>query len=130
MTKNNYGVELLVNNSMEWEHINARVSLETRRENGFDSEETQNNLNIGLAEQSNILQEYTTLNEDYTRRFKELNHSTDERTTGDKRPFQNHLGLRFRDRKRRKKRRRRKKINLEDFIHARRYYILNRSHVI
>jgi hypothetical protein len=85
---------------------------------------------ISLAEQSNILQEYTTLNEDYTRRLKELNHSTDERTTGDKRPFQNHLGLRFRDRKRRKKRRRRKKINLEDFIHARRYYILNRSHVI
>ncbi|EXX77296.1 uncharacterized protein OCT59_021160 [Rhizophagus irregularis] len=41
---------------------------------------------INLAEQSNILSEYATLNEDFTKWLKNENRLTDKKETGDKRP--------------------------------------------
>jgi hypothetical protein len=41
---------------------------------------------INLVEQSNILSEYTTLNEDSTKWLKDENLLTDKKETGDKRP--------------------------------------------
>ncbi|PKY50671.1 hypothetical protein RhiirA4_467265 [Rhizophagus irregularis] len=41
---------------------------------------------ISLAEQSEILQQYTTLNKDFTKRLRDENRFTDEKEVGEKRP--------------------------------------------
>ncbi|PKC56018.1 hypothetical protein RhiirA1_474654 [Rhizophagus irregularis] len=41
---------------------------------------------ISLAEQSEILQQYTTLNKDFTKRLRDENRFTDEEGIGEKRP--------------------------------------------
>lgn len=42
---------------------------------------------IDKAEQSRILQEYTTLNDDFTKRLQDENRESEKRETGDKRPM-------------------------------------------
>ncbi|GBC29497.2 uncharacterized protein OCT59_008645 [Rhizophagus irregularis] len=60
-----------VNNEIEWEKIQAEAATIKI---------------ISLAEQNEILQEYTTLNNDFQKRLDE-NYMTDEREIGEKRPI-------------------------------------------
>lgn len=91
-----------VNNEIEWEKIQAEAATMVRVENGFDAKDKsqefknwvmkENNFLlleqkiISLAEQNEILQEYTTLNNDFQKRLDE-NYMTDEREIGEKRPI-------------------------------------------
>ncbi|EXX64536.1 hypothetical protein GLOIN_2v1483079 [Rhizophagus irregularis DAOM 181602=DAOM 197198] len=91
----------IVENSME--KINTEAVRMIKVENGLDLKDSsqefknwameKNNFMllgqkvISLAEQSKILQEYKTLNDDFTSRLRDENFLTDERKIGEKRPI-------------------------------------------
>ncbi|PKK64940.1 hypothetical protein RhiirC2_715912 [Rhizophagus irregularis] len=50
---------------------------------------------ISLAEQGAILQEYTTLNDDFTKRLKDMNHKTDEKLAEKKRQKEEQEGITY-----------------------------------
>ncbi|PKK62053.1 hypothetical protein RhiirC2_815548 [Rhizophagus irregularis] len=85
---------------MEWEKINFEALKELREENGINSLlearnwalEKNNFFRIGqkiisLAEKSKIFQEYTTLNDNFTKRLENENRYQDDKKIGEKRPI-------------------------------------------
>lgn len=89
------------NNGMEWQEINLEAVQVIREENGLDKEpetlkkwlmKTNNFFLFGhkvisLAEGNAIMQEYTTLNDEFKKRLKDENRRTDEAEVGEKRPI-------------------------------------------
>ncbi|CAB4445789.1 unnamed protein product [Rhizophagus irregularis] len=87
-------------NGMEWEKINMEAVTTMKEEMNIQGMENfnqwmqkENNYLllgkkiISLAEQNEILLEYTTLNNDFTKRLKDNNRYQDEKEVGDKRPI-------------------------------------------
>ncbi|PKY41592.1 hypothetical protein RhiirA4_416780 [Rhizophagus irregularis] len=87
-------------NGMEWEKINVEAVTTMKDEMNIQGMENfnqwmqkENNYLllgkkiISLAEQNEILLEYTTLNNDFTKRLKDNNRYQDEKEVGDKRPI-------------------------------------------
>ncbi|CAB4431943.1 unnamed protein product [Rhizophagus irregularis] len=87
-------------NGMEWEKINVEAVTTMKDEmkiQGMENfnqwmQKENNYLLLGkkiisLAEQNEILLEYTTLNNDFTKRLKDNNRYQDEKEVGDKRPI-------------------------------------------
>ncbi|CAB4410368.1 unnamed protein product [Rhizophagus irregularis] len=87
-------------NGMEWEKINVEAVTMMKDEMNIQGMENfnqwmqkeNNYLRLGkkiisLAEQNEILLEYTTLNDDFTKRLKDNNRYQDEKEVGDKRPI-------------------------------------------
>ncbi|PKK69873.1 hypothetical protein RhiirC2_831153 [Rhizophagus irregularis] len=85
---------------MEWERINIKAMNELREEYGLNNWmeaknwalEKNNFFRLGqkiisLAEKSKIFQEYTTLNENFTKRLENENRYQDEKKIGEKRPI-------------------------------------------
>ncbi|PKY29079.1 hypothetical protein RhiirB3_445565 [Rhizophagus irregularis] len=85
---------------MEWEKINIEAVDELRKENGLNDWDDARNWAleknnffrlgqriISLAEKSKIFQEYTTLNENFTKRLENKNRYQDEKKIGEKRPI-------------------------------------------
>ncbi|CAB4418750.1 unnamed protein product [Rhizophagus irregularis] len=85
---------------MEWEKINVEAVTTMKDEMNIQGMENfnqwmqkENNYLllgkkiISLAEQNEILLEYTTLNNDFTKRLKDNNRYQDEKEVGDKRPI-------------------------------------------
>ncbi|RGB36262.1 hypothetical protein C1646_697563, partial [Rhizophagus diaphanus] len=112
-------------NEMDWEKLKADVAWDIKDSYDLSSDKEfkewsmkKNNFMllgqkiISEAEKSEILKEYTTLNEDFTSRLKDENFSTDTKSTGDKRPVPNSPGVEIsrkkeekkKDKKRRKQR--------------------------
>ncbi|PKY63367.1 hypothetical protein RhiirA4_492031 [Rhizophagus irregularis] len=87
-------------NGMEWEKINLEAVTMMKDEMNIQGleifnqwmQKENNYLLLGkkiisLAEQNEILLEYTTLNNDFTKRLKDNNRYQDEKEVGDKRPI-------------------------------------------
>ncbi|CAB4432995.1 unnamed protein product [Rhizophagus irregularis] len=87
-------------NGMEWEKINLEAVTMIKDEMNIQGleifnqwmQKENNYLLLGkkiisLAEQNEILLEYTTLNNDFTKRLKDNNRYQDEKEVGDKRPI-------------------------------------------
>ncbi|CAB4488741.1 hypothetical protein RhiirA5_424907 [Rhizophagus irregularis] len=122
---------------MEWEYIRVEVVKEIKSEQDLkDTEEfkswgmkTNNFLMlsqriISLAEQSEILREYTTLNDDFKKRPKDENCKQDEKEVGEKRPVLESPKTRQSNKPEEKRRREGKNWHLATLAPY------NRSHVI
>jgi hypothetical protein len=94
------GIFSTTSNEMEWEAIRSEALQVMGKEEGIKDDKEikewalkQNNFLrlsrkiISLAEQNQIVLEYTTLNQGFTKRLKDENRNTDVKTTGDKRPL-------------------------------------------
>lgn len=93
-----YGIFKSTSNEMEWEAIRKEALVSVGRRNNLVNveeikEQTKKveNYNtfgrrlVNIAEQNDILKEYTTLNDDFTKRLKDENRETNEKKTGVKR---------------------------------------------
>ncbi|RGB36592.1 hypothetical protein C1646_696817 [Rhizophagus diaphanus] len=109
-------------NEMEWEKLKSDVVWDIKDSYSLSSDKEfkewsmkKNNFMllgqkiISEAEKSEILKEYTMLNEDFTSRFKEENFSTDTKSTGDKRSVPNSPGVEISRKKKEKKKDKKKK---------------------
>lgn len=88
-----------ISNGMEWEKINVEALQSIKNEHGLTTPgevktwvlKTNNFLRLGqkiisIAEQSKIMSEYMTMNEEFRKCLKDENRRTDEKETGEKRP--------------------------------------------
>ncbi|EXX78499.1 hypothetical protein GLOIN_2v1777702 [Rhizophagus irregularis DAOM 181602=DAOM 197198] len=87
-------------NDMEWEKINRDALRLIKNEHGLNEPgqvkscamKSYNFMMLGqrvisMEEQSDIMREYTTLNDDFKKRLKDENRKTDEKEIGEKRPI-------------------------------------------
>ncbi|RGB39208.1 hypothetical protein C1646_690410 [Rhizophagus diaphanus] len=115
-------------NEMDWEKMKADVAWDIKDSYDLSSDKEfkewsmkKNNFMllgqkiISEAEKSEILKEYTMLNEDFTSRLKEENFATDTKGTGDKRPVPNSPGVEISRKKEEKKKDKKKKKTEEEF---------------
>ncbi|RGB22647.1 hypothetical protein C1646_677699 [Rhizophagus diaphanus] len=85
---------------MEWENINREALRLIKNEHGLNEPgqvkgwamKTNNFMMlsqriISMAKQSDIMREYTTLNDDFKKRLKDEDRKTDEKEIGEKRPI-------------------------------------------
>lgn len=92
-------VYLDTGNKMEWDAINTVAVEEAQEKQNLEGvEETNNWLKkqanvtlvkkrvIEIAEQQNDIEQYMTLNDDFTKRLEDVNRYQDEKEVGDKRP--------------------------------------------
>ncbi|CAB4479150.1 unnamed protein product [Rhizophagus irregularis] len=88
-----------ISNEMEWEKINVEALQSIKNEHGLTTPgevktwvlKTNNFLRLGqkiisIAEQSKIMSEYMTMNEEFRKCLTDENRRTDEKETGEKRP--------------------------------------------
>ncbi|PKY49742.1 hypothetical protein RhiirA4_465844 [Rhizophagus irregularis] len=83
------GIFKSTSNEMEWEAIRKEALVSVGRRNNLTKKvENYNTFGrrlVNIAEQNDILKEYTTLNDDFTKRLKDENREMNEKKTGDKR---------------------------------------------
>ncbi|PKY52168.1 hypothetical protein RhiirA4_425070 [Rhizophagus irregularis] len=85
---------------MEWEAINIVAIEEVQEEKNLEGPQEVNEWLrqkdniltlrkrvIELVEEQNIVEHYTTLNDDFTKRLEDVNRYQDEKEAGDKRPI-------------------------------------------